>query len=166
MEVHRLYLTEYAGQSLDDLIALQAAYRLDSLVMAIEQAIGAKALREGDAALSDAEGIVLAVQALQREMNNGGYWQFFVSSAAEFVPWIVGALARIGCPQTAEATAKAIQACGLTDSMTAEQVAATVQDREVSEQQALNTAYFGSGEDVTARLFEFIKANREAIRIP
>jgi len=166
MESHRPYLSEYAGQSIDELIALEGEYRLDSLVLAVEQAIGAKAWREGDAALSDAEGVVLAIRALQREMSNGGYWQFFVSSAREFVPWIVAALGRIGCPATAGATARAMEAYGVTDSMTAEEVAAAVQDREISEQQALNMAYFGSGEDLTAHLFEFIKANRGTIRIP
>jgi hypothetical protein len=166
LESHTPYLSEYAGQSIDELIAMEGDFRLDSLVLAVEQAIGAKSWREGDAALSDAEGVVRAVKALQREMSNGGYWQFFVSSAGEFLPSIVAALRRIGCPITAEAIARAMDAYGVTDSMTAEEVAATVQDREVSEQQSLNMAYFGSGEDLTASLFEFVKANREAILIP
>jgi hypothetical protein len=162
---HQPFLSDYTQESVDDLIALEGDYRLDSLILALEQALGAKSVRDGDAALSDPEGVVLAVQALQREVGKGGYWQFFAGSAAEFVPWIRGALLRIGCPLMAELTAQAMEAYGVSESMPAEQVRQTVQDAE-GEHPELNLAYFGCGEDLTGQLFEFVKANRDAIHIP
>ena len=159
-------LSQYDGQSLAEILALEDEYRLDSLVVTIEQALGVKAWREGDAALSGAEAIVLAVEALVREINNGGYWQFFAGSSSEFVSGIVEALRRIGCPVTAEATAAAMAAFGVTDSMTPEEVRAAVEVHEVADQQALNTGYFASGEDITLQLFFYIRDNRDSITIP
>jgi hypothetical protein len=37
----------YSGQSTDELLALEGRYRLDSLVLALEQALLQKAAREG-----------------------------------------------------------------------------------------------------------------------
>ena len=56
--------------------------------------------------------IVLAVEALEREVNNGGYSQFFVNSSREFTPIIVHALLRIDCIKTVEITKDAIRAAG------------------------------------------------------
>jgi hypothetical protein len=166
MQEHLPFFTEYKGESLAQVLALEGEYRLDSLVITVEQALGVRALREGDATLSDAEAIVLAVAGLEREMNNGGYWRFFAGSGSEFVSGIVEALSRIDCLLTAEATAEAMQAFGITDSMTADQVRAAAMEMDVEDQQALNTAFFASGEDIARQLFDFIRQNRDYIRIP
>jgi hypothetical protein len=50
--------------------------------------------------------------ALQREVNNGGYDQFFVNSSRKYAPKIVNALQRIGCDAVAAITADAIGARG------------------------------------------------------
>ncbi len=63
--------------------------------------------------LCDEERIVFAVEALEREVNNGGYCQFFGNSSREFAPSIADALLRIGCPGTARITRKAIEAVGV-----------------------------------------------------
>jgi hypothetical protein len=65
------FLEGYSGQSTDQLLSLEADYRTDSLVLAFEQAIIQKAERNGVKSLSDEERIVLAVEALEREVNNG-----------------------------------------------------------------------------------------------
>ncbi len=49
------------ADSLDEILALTRSYRIDSLVVAIEQALDAKSSQ-----LSDAERAVLAVEALER----------------------------------------------------------------------------------------------------
>ena len=61
----------YSGQSADQLLSLEGMYRIDSLVRAFEQAITQKAQRGGVQSLTDEERIVLAVEALEREVNNG-----------------------------------------------------------------------------------------------
>jgi len=67
---------KYSDQNIDQLLSLEGEYRIDSLLAAMKQAIGQKAAREGDGSLSAEERVVLAVEALQREINNGGYDQF------------------------------------------------------------------------------------------
>ncbi len=42
--------------------------------------------------------------ALDREVNHGGYGQFFVNSSREYAPIIVEAPRHIGCPKTAVIT--------------------------------------------------------------
>src|SRR6266849_547049 len=103
------WLDGYNGESVDDLIALEGKYRTDSLVLAFEEALDKKAARLGDAKLSDEERVILAIEALEREVNNGGYDQFFVNSSREYAPIIVNALRRIGCPKVAEITQKALK---------------------------------------------------------
>jgi hypothetical protein len=102
------WLDGYSGETVDELIALEGKYRTDSLVLAFEQAMDQKAARVGDDKLAEEERIVLAIEALEREVNNGGYGQFFVNSS-EYASIIVGALRRIGCPKTAGITQKAMR---------------------------------------------------------
>lgn len=106
------WLDGYSGQTVDELIALKGRYRTDSIVLAFEQAIDQKAARLGDEALTTTELTVLAVEALEREVNNGGYHQFFVNTM-EYAPVIVDSLRRIGCPKTAAITRAAINALEL-----------------------------------------------------
>ena len=56
------------------------------------------------------ERTVFAVRALDREVNNGGYDQFFRNSSNKFAPEIVQSLTRIGCRRTAQITQRAINA--------------------------------------------------------
>jgi hypothetical protein len=106
-----LWLDNYSGQTLDELLALTDQYRVDSLVVALEQALEKKAARPG-VNLSIEETIVLAVEALEREVNNGGFSQFFINSSCVYTPLIVDALRRIVCPVSANIAEKAIQAAG------------------------------------------------------
>ncbi len=65
------WLDRYSGETVDELLALEGKYRIDSLVLAFEQAIDQKAARVGGEYLTDVERIILAVEALEREVNNG-----------------------------------------------------------------------------------------------
>src|SRR5687768_7468462 len=100
---------DYKGQTTDELLALGDQYRIDSLVLAFEQGI----LQKVDAPISDEERVVLAVEGLEREVNNGGYSQFFLNSSNEYVDVIEQALRDIGCPETADITRDAVAALRL-----------------------------------------------------
>ena len=63
----------YSGQSVDELLSLKGRYRTDSIVVAFEQALSQKSAKRGDSALRTEELAVLAIEALEREVNNGGY---------------------------------------------------------------------------------------------
>jgi uncharacterized protein DUF4375 len=159
-------LNGYSGQTLDQLLSFEGEYRIDSLLAAVEQAIGQKAAREGDQNLSAEERVVLTVEALQREVNNGGHDQFFVNSSREYAPAIVDALARIGCPKTCEVTRNALDALGLDelDEQSIEAAMDAESDERDEELARCDGAYYDSGEDIDAALFAFVKANRVSIK--
>ena len=95
------FLEAYGGQTTEQLLAMEAHYRVDSLVLAFEQAIQ---MREPQAPVTTQERYVLAIEGLEREVNNGGYGQFFLNYSHDFVDVIEQALRAIGCPKTADIT--------------------------------------------------------------
>jgi Domain of unknown function (DUF4375) len=157
------WLDRYSGESVDELIALEGKYRTDSLVLAFEQAMYQKAARVGKNRLTVEERVILAVEALEREVNNGGYDQFFLNSSREYSPTIVDALRRIGCSKTAEITQKAlliVHGLPRADRQTENGPWDKVQDA-LGECDSL---YFQAPENIEESLFAFIKANREKIK--
>ena len=161
------WLERYSGQSADQLLSLEGKFRTDSLLLAFEQAISQKAERDGVQNLTDEERIVLAVEALEREVNNGGYDQFFTNSSRQFAPRIVDSLQRIGCQKTANVTQKAIKALGVSD-LTEEAIAAVMASDDEQRLAKLNQCddgYYENAEPISERLLVFIKANKAAIRL-
>ena len=159
------FLERYAGQTLNELLALDAAYRIDSLVLAVEEALGRKADERGKGALSEPEPTVLAVEALEREVNNGGYSQFFFNSSNRFASRIVADLETIGCPETAAITKRAVAALKLSD-LGPEAVEERMDSEDDELEDALGAcdqAYYAAGEDIAGRLFDFIRANKDRI---
>src|SRR5882724_2093805 len=104
------FLSAYSGQTTAQLLAMAPQYRVDSIVLAFEQALDAKTAGANAIALTQAERTILAVEALEREVNNGGYSLFFINSSKEYAADVVPALERIACRKTARITANAIQA--------------------------------------------------------
>src|SRR5687767_752879 len=76
------FLKGYTGQSTEQLIALAPHYRVDSIVLAFEQAIDLKAAKGRK--LSQVENDIVAIEAMEREVNNGGYHQFFINSSKAY----------------------------------------------------------------------------------
>jgi hypothetical protein len=159
-------LDGYSGQTVEELLALEGKYQIDSLVVACEQAIARKSEHDESQALTDEECTVLAVEALEREVNNGGYDQFFVNSSREFTRIIVDSLRRIGCMKTASITERAIKALGISEVTTqAIDTAMAVDDeRRLAKLNRCDDEYYNAGEPVAERLFAFIKLNKAAIR--
>lgn len=159
------WLDAYSGQTVDQLIALEGTHRIDSLVLAFEQAMDQKAARVGAAMLTEEEIVILAVEALEREVNNGGYGQFFVNSSNEYASTIVNALHRIGCPRTAEITAKAVQIVQQIPITRDEIDGGTWEDNDYRSAllAACNRLYFEGTENIEVSLFTFIKVNRANI---
>jgi hypothetical protein len=160
------WLDKYGGETVDELIALEGKYRTDSLVVAFDQAMDQKAARIGYDNLTEEERIILAIEALECEVNNGGYGQFFINSSRKYAPIIVDALRRIGCPKTAEITQKAIQIVRNTP-MTHEEIEYGTWKENKERQKLLDkcdTMYFQWPENIEESLFAFIKANRAKIK--
>jgi hypothetical protein len=143
------FLEGYGGQTTDQLIALESECRIDSLVLAFEDGIQMKGIQVPD--ITPQERYVLAVEGLEREVNNGGYSQFFFNSSNEFADVIEEALLAIGCPKVAAITRDAIAARG-----------------RAGEEEALSACddrYYACDEPIADRLFEWIKENRASIRL-
>jgi hypothetical protein len=159
------FLDRYGGQTTEELIGLAGEYRIDSLVLAFEEAIQQQV---DDRPISPEETVVLAVEALEREVNNGGYSQFFSNSSNQFAGSIVEALRAIDCPRTAEITQQAIAALGLEEALTPENLEAVILDEDEAVLARLakcDDRYFDNDEPVADRLFEWIGRNRAKIRV-
>jgi mRNA-degrading endonuclease RelE of RelBE toxin-antitoxin system len=100
----------YSGETAEELFSYPPADQYDSLVHAFREGIQQKAEMNVEQSLTPEERIVLAVTALQQEVNNGGYDQFFRNDSRKFAPVIVDALQQIGCRREANITANALQA--------------------------------------------------------
>ena len=157
------FLDHYDGQSSGELLSLQATYRIDSLVLAIEEAIQRK--REGQAISRD-ERYVLAIEALEREVNNGGYSQFLANASNEFVPEIVDALSAIDCSKTGTITREAIDGLRIEGELTPEKMRHALNDSEVRRRLAeCDALYFSNDEAIAEQLFRWIEAHPEKIEI-
>jgi hypothetical protein len=157
------FLAGYAGQSTEELLALEGSYRIDSIVLAFEEAIQNKAPESR----STEESYVLAVEGLEREVNNGGYRQFFSNSSGEFAPVIEAALRAIDCPKTADITRDAVAALPV-GRLTAESVAAAAESGDESVERALSACddrYFANDEPIADRLFQWIAAHKHQVRV-
>jgi hypothetical protein len=160
------WLEGYSGQSTDELLALDGEYRTDSIVLAFEQAVEQKAARAGCNQLTEEEKIILAIEGLEREVNNGGYSQFFYNSSKEYAPMIVDALSRIGCHDTAELTLKAIAGLGIKGSFTVDDIDNAMDADNEDRDDMLSkcdSRYYDVAGDLSEPLINFIKKNRDMI---
>lgn len=162
------WLSGYAGQTTDALIAMDGEYRTDLVVLAFEEAISAKAARVGDKALTFAERVVLSVEALEREVHNGGYGALF-DNAPERVPDLVAALQAIGSDAVADLTAAALAVLKIREPLTTDAIEAAIDrddDGRDERLDALDQAYYEIAGDLASPLLAYITANRDQIVLP
>jgi tetratricopeptide (TPR) repeat protein len=162
------WLEKYDGQTTNQLITLEGKYRNDSLISTFEEALLEKVKRNGSHRLTTEELTVLAVEALEREVNNGGYYQFFSNSSKEFTPIIVKALKRIGCLETAAITQKAIDFLELSGEITIEKIENVIYqdyDRMNGFLKEFDNEYYQKAGCLSEPLFKFIKVNRDKINL-
>jgi Domain of unknown function (DUF4375) len=160
------FLEAYGGQTTEELLALENEYRIDSLVLAFEAAIQRKGFHPPE--LTPQESYVLAVEGLEREVNNGGYSQFFINSSNEYVDVIEEALLAIGCPKVAAITRDAIAALGIAGPVSPDEAAEVAGGENTAVADGLHACddrYYASDEPIADRLFAWIKQNRASIRV-
>ena len=162
------FLKRYSGEKLEVLLNMDGLYRTDSLILALERAVDRKRTQKGAASLSNPEMTLLSVCALEREVNNGGYNQFFGNPSSAFSSRIVQDLKSIGCAAVAQITKTAIDALEL-ESLAAEVVQGRItQDDEVllAKHEACDAEYYRTDDQIEMRLFQFVKVNRQSFKIP
>ena len=162
------FLGGYDGQSLDELIAMESSHRIDSLVLAMESALDQKLSVGGPAGLSAEERVILVIEALEREVNNGGYDQFFTNSSGAYAGEIEAALRSIGCPRQADIAKRALEALGVKGALTSASVEAALDaggDDLSGRLGDLDDEYYKCDEPIADRLFAFVKANRAKVQL-
>ena len=167
-QVELKWLETYSGQTTEELLALEGEYRIDSLALAFEQALQAKAHFAGSSSLTVEENVVLAVEALEREVNNGGYWQLFINSSKEYAPIFVSALNRIGRSEVADLTQLAIDILEIEGPLNVEAIDRAMQEESVHRDERLTECdrrYFEIAGDLSGPLFAFIKNNRKRVTL-
>ena len=155
------FLNSFAGRSTSELIGLEGQFRTDSIVLAFEEALSSKGV------LTDEETVILAIEGLEREVNNGGVMQFFENSSNRFAPHIINALRAIRCPETADLMKSAMDILNVDESMTSddiEDIAYDATDEQGESLSELGEIYYeGKEEPIAEKLFGFIKRNQEKI---
>ncbi len=162
------WLGGYDGQSTDELIALEGPYRTDSIVSAFSQAIARKATGPGDGGLTPTEQTVLAVEAMDRDVNHDGFDGFFAYNA-ELVPGLVDSLRTIGADRAAELAEEAIAVLRIDGQITPDAVRAAMDRDDAARADALGTidqAYYAAKIDIAPVLMAFIRDHRDEIRLP
>ena len=161
------WLDQYRGQTVEQLLSLADEYSIPSIILAFEQALSQKSVRDGAQSLTAEEHVIIGIEEFEREVNNGGFSQFLTNSSREYAPLIVDALLRIGCPETAELTRQALAALNL-KTISVEAIEAVMEnddDARDSELAKSDAAFFSSDEPIAVPLFKFIEENRAGIRL-
>jgi hypothetical protein len=143
---------------------MESYYRIDSLVLAFEQAIQQKPTEK----LSQVETDILAVEAMEREVNNGGFHQFFVNSSKEYAAILPSSLDRIGCPIASNIASDALTCLKINGDVTVAKIDTTMSDpgwSAVSDLALIDGRYFQNREQIADRLFAYIKAKKHDISI-
>jgi hypothetical protein len=79
-----------------------------AFAIAMSNLVFARCEAVGFAALSEAEQTVYCLDALEREVNNGGFSQFFLNSSGDTALETVAALERLGAAHTAGLVRRAV----------------------------------------------------------
>ena len=111
------WIEGYEGQSVDDILALADSEHPYQLLSCLEEAI--KEYRRKHPGTTGVENIISAVMALLREVNNGGFDQFFRNSSKRWAFFVKDALVHIGRKDAAKIAGRAVRALGVPDAATA-----------------------------------------------
>lgn len=155
---------DYEGQETAQILACQTTHSIASLLCALKDGLQLRRDRYPEIAETPEETTFMACMALDREVNNGGYDQFFRNSSGQYALNIVDALKSIGCLTTAGITEKAIAALNLSDK-TLSAIETSLRRRSEKRDQALeelDQEFYGTFE-IEDKLFEFVQSRPQAL---
>ena len=111
---------------------------------------------------------VVAVEALEREVNNDGFVGLF-TNVPDVVPSLVSSLRAIGQLIVADLTARAIRVLAIEGPLTPQAVASAIEAEDAGRDARLHDcdqAYFELAGDLAEPLLAYIKAHRHDITLP
>ncbi len=160
------WLDGYTGQTIDELLIYEGTDEVHSILFALETAIDEKAKSAGPLRVTGVEVIVQSVLALDREVNNGGYDQYFRNSSRRYAPMVVNHLFSIGSAEIADITQRALDSLGI-PKISVPAIEAEMQRENVQRDRALNRCdlEFYEQKGLLERLFTYVKAHQDGIRI-
>jgi hypothetical protein len=106
-----------------------------------------------------------SIWAVESEVNNGGFSQYFKNSSAETVPFVVEALSTIGAPSTAQICSRAI-ACAFPAGLPAtpeaiSSAAESLPDDRLNELELLDGEFMEYPHNLTDLLFAYVSKHPE-----
>jgi hypothetical protein len=121
--------------------------------------------KEDFARQSSPQKVFSAVWAVESEVNNGGFSQYFLNDSAESAPFVVEALETIGAPKTAAICKRAITTAfpgGLPQTPEAiRSAAADFSDEIVEKLEPLDQEFFAYPHSLTDLLFAYASQHPE-----
>jgi hypothetical protein len=106
-----------------------------------------------------------SVWAVESEVNNGGFSQYFLNPSAGTAAFVAEALDAIGAPRTAEICRRAVASAfpdGLPPTVDAiSSIAANFPEETLEKLEALDTEFFGYPHDLTELLFAYVSVHPE-----
>jgi len=134
--------------------------------IALSELVNAREASAGYETLSHAEQVALCVDGLEREVNNGGFQQYFFSSAGDHALDCVDALDEIGGVEVADLLRRALRVFGPggPDPDREERILQleALGDDVAPRLEALDDAFFGYPDGLAPLLRAFVAANAAA----
>lgn len=156
------------GMGVAEIVALEGKYRLDSLVAAVDAVLVAKDAAGN--ALNAEQVTVLAVEALEREVNNGGFSHFFGGASWKHVPVLVKSLERVGSKEALGLVKEAVSLLKLSAAVLAdpaqlfETIHTALAKHEVEIRlNDLDSDYYVLEEDLGKLVWGYVKKNVAAL---
>jgi hypothetical protein len=122
-----------------------------------------KEQKNGLASFSQAERNVYVVQGMNREVNNGGFEQFFSNSSGELAFDLVPALKAIGSQGILSVAERALQRFGTPSSLSYDawqsHLAAITRDGKESLWVDLDREFYDTSEDTAKLLLDYVERN-------
>ena len=106
-----------------------------------------------------------SVWAVESEVNNGGFSQYFLNTSAETAAFVAEALDTIGAPKTGDICRRAI-ACAFPEGLPPQperisSLAAEFSEDILGQLEALDTEFFAYPHDLTELLFAYVSRHPE-----
>ena len=137
----------------------------NSILIQLSESPNTKFGKEDFASQSVPQKVFSTIWAVESEVNNGGFSQYFFNSSAETAPFVEQALEAIGAPKTADICGRAI-ACAFPSGLpTTEEAissaAADFSDEILEKLEPLDQEFFAYPHDLTGLLFDFVSSHPE-----
>jgi hypothetical protein len=141
----------------------------NGILISLSESDKTKFGKEDFARQSQPQKVFSTMWAVESEVNNGGFSQYFLNDSAESAPFVVEALETIGAPKTAAICSRAIATAfpsGLPEeSQAIRSAAAEFSDEVLAGLEALDQEFFAYPHNLTDLLFAYISQHPEEFGI-